>query len=383
MARWDWLVKPEKPYTRRFVGGVVVKALVLFLLLNLVYAVVQPLPTLGRLSVYNSVVPGRERLPYADNPTEVYNLSIGNLEAMFSAHKIDDAPDNDEIRVLFFGDSAVWGWLLEGDETFDACLNRGDYTTQDGRPLQAFNLGYPITNALKDVLLMDYATRYNPDVIVWFMTLEGAYDDDQLVHPVITSNRQHVLDIIERYDLSLPVEMLPDEPNILQRSIVGQRRELADWLRLQFYGLAWAISDYDHANPRFFRAPVENFPPSEGIPNRPQINAENIVDFLALDVIEAGMQQAGDVPVLLVNEPIFIGTGQNSDLRYNDLYPRWAYDAYRDALGTLAEQNEWHYVDLWDFVPADRFTDFPLHYDAEYTCIVAETLAPRILALAN
>ncbi|MCZ7670394.1 MAG: hypothetical protein M5U34_26160 [Chloroflexi bacterium] len=45
---------------------------------------------------------------------------------------------------------------------------------------------------------------------------------------------------------------------------------------------------------------------------------------------------AGDVPVLLINEPMFISSGRNSDLRYNAFYPRWAYDQYREMLGETA-----------------------------------------------
>ncbi len=41
---------------------------------------------------------------------------------------------------------------------------------------------------------------------------------------------------------------------------------------------------------------------------------------------------AGDVPVLIINEPMFISDGQNSDLRYNSFYPRWAYDQFHRLL---------------------------------------------------
>lgn len=387
MARWDWLIKPQLPYTPRFVMRVCVKAFVLFVLLNIVYVVAQPLDTINRISVYNSLVPGRERFPYADNPTEAYNLSIGSIDGMFAAHELSGADHHpDEFRVLLLGDSGVWGWLLNTDETFAACMNATGTQTSDGRTLRVFNLGYPITNVLKDTLILDYALQYQPDAVVWFTTLEGMYDDDQLSHPIIQSNQDRVRQLITENNLSLDVSLLPDAPTLLEQSIVGQRRQLADWLRLQFYGVAWGITDFDHTNPRFFRSPVENFPPSEGIPNRGQIGVgELTTDLLAFDVLEAGINlaQSHEVPVLLVNEPIFIGSGANSDLRYNDLYPRWAYDDYRTILGALAAEQSWHYVDIWDTVPAERFTDFPLHYDADYTCRVAQMLVPEILNLVD
>ena len=36
--------------------------------------------------------------------------------------------------------------------------------------------------------------------------------------------------------------------------------------------------------------------------------------------------------MLLVNEPMLISNGANSEIRYNFFYPRWAYDEYRSML---------------------------------------------------
>ena len=386
MPRWDWLIKPQIPYDRRFVCNVVLKAAVLFCGVNVLYALLDPLAWLSTLSLYNTMFPGRERLPYADNPTESYNLSLSQLEALFASHVISaEAKPEEEYRVLILGDSATWGYLLEEDETFSACLNRETHLTADGRRLKAYNLGYPITNVTKDALILDYAVDYEPDAIVWFMTLEGMYNDDQLNHPIIRTNSERVRSLIERYGLSLDADLLPHAPGFLARTIIGQRRELADLIRHQFYGFIWTSTHIDHVNPRFFKSPMENFPPSVGVPNRAYLETGELSDYLAMDVLGAGVALATEqgIPILVVNEPIFISTGLNSDLRYNELYPRWIYDAYRTRLGELAVHENWRYVDLWDFVPAEHFTDFPLHYDAEWTCKVADVLLPQILAMAG
>ena len=76
-----------------------------------------PLPTLGRLSLYNRLLPGRLRLPYGDEPSKAYNLSLYNLEAMFSSHQIGAAKPPDEYRVILIGDSSTWGFLLPADQT--------------------------------------------------------------------------------------------------------------------------------------------------------------------------------------------------------------------------------------------------------------------------
>jgi hypothetical protein len=98
---------------------------------------------------------------------------------------------------------------------------------------------------------------------------------------------------------------------------------------------------------------------------------------LDIDFLGAGMEIAGDVPILLVNEPIFISQGQNSDLRYNSFYPRWAYDDYRDLLAVETAENGWDYLDLWDSIPADEFTDTPVHLTADGTAMLANLLMER------
>ena len=82
---------------------------------------------------------------------------------------------------------------------------------------------------------------------------------------------------------------------------------------------------------------------------------------LAFDVLAAGIARAGDVPVLLINEPMFVSDGQNSDVRYNSFYPIWAYDLYREMLMETAVTHNWPYLDLWDSISPEEFTDTPVH----------------------
>ena len=84
---------------------------------------------------------------------------------------------------------------------------------------------------------------------------------------------------------------------------------------------------------------------------------------LAWDVLNSGMNLAKDagLPVLLVNEPILISNGQNSDIRYDFYYPRWAYDAYRAELKRQADRGGWNYLDAWDAVPMQEFTNSAIH----------------------
>ena len=123
-------IKPNSAFTR----NVIIKALVLFILINLIFVLVRPVPSLGRISLYNSLFPGRQRLPYGDNPEKAYNLSLFNLEAMFASHEITDGiKPPDEYRIILIGDSSTWGFLLPTEQTLSAQLNKASLKLPDGQ----------------------------------------------------------------------------------------------------------------------------------------------------------------------------------------------------------------------------------------------------------
>ncbi len=75
-----------------FLGRVLLKALLLFVVFNLVFAALYPMGALGRISFYNLLFPGRERFPFGENPQQSYNLSLYNLDAMFASLALNAAP---------------------------------------------------------------------------------------------------------------------------------------------------------------------------------------------------------------------------------------------------------------------------------------------------
>jgi hypothetical protein len=343
----------------RFVVRVVVKAVMLFGALNVLFALLNPLPVIGQLSLYNRIIPGRERLPYGESP-ESYNLSLNSVEAMFSSHEVNTVKAQDEYRVLVFGDSSVWGILLRPDETLTGYLNKAGLQV-DGRRVVTYNLGHPVMSVTKDLMLMDYAVqRYQPDMILWLVTLESLPYTEQLQPPLLHHNAERVRDLISRFELKLDAnDPRLIEPAFFDRTIVGQRRALADWWRLQMYGFAWATTGIDQIYPEY--TPRSNdFEADTAWKTFDEVTGLDAGD-LAFDVLAAGYALAGEVPLLIVNEPIFIADGENSDLRYNFWYPRWAYDRYRELMAETAAKNDWNYLDLWDSIPPSEFTDSPVH----------------------
>ncbi len=365
----------------RFARNVVIKALLLFAACNLLFTLAHPLPLLGRVSAYNHLFPGRLRLPYSDVPDKAYSLSLFQLDAMIASHELSAGPKPaGEYRVLLVGDSSTWGFLLPAKQTLSAALNAqaDGQLLPDGHRLRFYNLGYPVMSLTKDLLILNQGVQYQPDLIVWLVTLESFPYDKQLFPPLLQQNPQAVQALITRFGLKLN----PQDPGFIQptfwdETIIGQRRAMADLLRLQLYGVMWAATGIDQYIPADFTPRMEDLPADESFHNLtpPHLQAGD----MALDVLRAGLQAAGETPVLLVNEPMFISHGQNSDIRYNFYFPRWAYDDYRRIMADESAANGWKYLDLWDLVPGDQFTNSAVHLTLEGTRLLAEKLLPTII----
>lgn len=363
--------------------GLLIKGLLLFLVFNLAFAAIDPLPFIGRISAYNWLLPGRTRLPYGDRPELAYNISLFNIESMFASHEIAGVEKtSQEYRVILIGDSSTWGFLLKSDETLSAYLNTAALKTANGKQIRVFNIGYPTMSLTKDLLILSQAMKYQPDLIVWLLTLESFPNSKQLDSPIVQNNPELVKSLIETYNLDLqPDDARFTNQSYLQRSIVGQRRALADILRLQLYGVLWAATGIDQYIPDQYEPPQADFEADESFHELtpPTLNPAD----LAIANLSAGVTLANGVPVLFVNEPVYISHGENSDIRYNFFYPRWAYDQYRRIMLDLAITNGWHYLDVWDLIAPDEFTNSAIHFSPAGEALLAEELGITILNIAN
>jgi hypothetical protein len=343
----------------RFLRNVLMKGLALFLLLNLVFEAVSPVG-LGKVSLYNSIFPGRPRFPFGEDPALSYNLSLFNLDAMFASLSIAAEPKPaNEYRVLVIGDSSSWGLLLRPEQTLAGQLeSAGLYLC--GKAVRVYNLGYPTISLTKDLMVLDYAMRYQPDLILWPMTLEAFPIDSQLSSPIVANNTARVDTLITRYQLPFdPGDRMLVHPSFWDQTLIGQRRPLADLLRLQMYGILWSATGIDQYYPLDYQhAQTDLVSEVTYHGMKPAVLDES---KLAFSVLKAGLRAAGKTPVLIVNEPILISSGKNSNLRYNFYYPRWAYDQWRQMMSQKATTQGWNYLDLWDLVPADQFTNSAIH----------------------
>jgi hypothetical protein len=352
---------------------VLIKGIILFLIMNIIFAIWSN-GSIGKISLYNHIFPGRLRLPFGENPNDTYNFSLLNLDAMFSSHVISKAEKPvDEFRILLIGDSSTWGILLKPDETIAGLINAKDMTCEK-KNVRAYNLGYPTLSLTKDIMILEQAMQYKPDLIIWPVTLEAFPIDRQFKSPLVENNLDRIVQIMEKYTLQ---NEIPDPGKLatsfFDKTIIGQRRNLADLIRLQLYGVMWAAtgidqvypSDYDHAQVDLQEDETFNGWSPYVLPE----------ELLAFNILVAGAKIAGSVPILLVNEPILISNGKNSDIRYNFYYPRWAFDQYRVLLDEYSKDYSWQYLDLWDIVPSDEFTNSAIHL----TPVGEKILASHIL----
>jgi hypothetical protein len=349
---------------------VLLKATLLFVLFNFAFIFINKIP-LGKLSLYNSIFPGRERFPFGES-RESYNLSLFNLDAMFASHVLAGTQKTPaEYRVLIIGDSSVWGTLLTPEQTLAGQLNANRFNAC-GRTVQAYNLGYPTISLTKDLMILDQAKHYQPDMIVWLTTLEAFPKDKQLTSPIVANNAERVKELINKYQLSMdPNDQALVNASKWDQTFVSQRRAVADLLRLQIYGALWASTGIDQVYPKNYERAQTDLEADEDFHELTSLHGA-----LALDVLDAGMSIA---PLtLLVNEPMLISNGLNSDIRYNFFYPRWAYDEYRQTLAEHAAARHWQYLDLWDLVPADQFTNSAIHLTPAGETLLANKIAEAI-----
>jgi len=367
-------MEQKRPHIRLF--GALLKATLLFVLFNFAFLFMNDIP-FGKLSLYNIIFPGRERFPFGET-REAYNLSLFDLDAMFASHTLagmEKTPD--EYRVLLIGDSSVWGTLLAPEHTLAGHLNVSPITAC-GKQVRAYNLGYPTISLMKDLMILDQAKQYQPDMVIWLTTLEAFPKDKQFDSPIVANNSERIQQLITNYQLAMD----PNDPALVNASqwdqtFLSRRRALADLLRLQIYGALWASTGIDQFYPEDYeRAQIDLEP-------EPEFHGlASLQEALAFDVLDAGMS-AAPVPTILINEPILISNGLNSDIRYNFFYPRWAYDEYRQLLSERAAARKWHYLDLWDLVPLQKFTNSAIHLTPEGEAMLSDEITKTIQALCQ
>jgi hypothetical protein len=356
----------------KFIRNVFLKAFLLVTVASMVMTLINFAPAISRLSVYNHLVAGRDRLPFGDTPAKSYNFTVSDLGMMFSTHRITAGKKpSDEFRVILLGDSSIWGFLLKNDETLAGQLNLLDMKTSDGKKVVFYNLGYPTLSVIKDYHILEKALAYQPDLIIWSVTLESLSQKNAVQSPMISNS--DLFRLSSQFGLSLAGKN--NNPSLFE-TLVNNRRLLNDWYRLQLYGLMWAATGIDQDYPSQITPAQRDLDADTSFENCP---AGDFVCVKALySFLNEGIQLSANVPVWIVNEPMLISSGGNSDIRYNFYYPRWVYDRYRSDMAQFAQKSNWTYLDLWDLVPENQFTNSAIHLTPSGEGMLAASIVHRL-----
>jgi lysophospholipase L1-like esterase len=343
----------------------------IFLCVILESVLVWLMPGLGPLNIYAALGMKRERFPLSTLSPVDDAQDLGNLDAMFASHVISSPKAPDEFRVIVLGDSATWGLQLGVHQTMPAQLEALRLKC-GSKSVRVYNLSFPRSSATKDLMILDKALAFQPDLIIWSITWYTLMPKTRVDHWLVTQNPQ------EFYDLGRRFGFLPrgsSVPTALDGA-AARNAALFHEIRFQMYSLVELATGAEQipGPPEKLAGSLNADVTFEGL--RPPTLREGQV---SLDQVSDFYELARNVPVVLVNEPILIMKNvPNSDVRYNSYYPRWVYDQYRQYVAAAAALHGWDYLDLWDMFPASYFTDTPLHINPEGQRLLAERLVPSV-----
>jgi lysophospholipase L1-like esterase len=361
------------------------KSIVAFVVTNLIFAALNP--AIGRLSIYNHLVPGRWRFPIQQGNPLSSSGAPQDLDALFGSHEISGTfKTRTEYRVLLLGDSQTWGATLPFHQTLGARLNAARLSAC-GMDLRFYNLAYPYGSVLKDFFTLDKSLPYRPDLVVWMLTPKSFRPTAETL-VFVKDDPGSALDLLGAYNLDRYDTLVGPRVRFLKRTFISQAARLHRWALLQVYGLIWAATGFDHQwTFEDFRRILEAASP-------PALHLSTKLDWdgmqpprlreraLALDVLPATRKLIGDLPLLAVVEPMFIPPGNGVSPRYNRIYPRWAFDAFVQLLQSALARQGWGYLDLHALVAYTDFVDDNFHLTADGEAQLAQALEPVIQKVA-
>jgi hypothetical protein len=355
--------------TFRSWGRALLKALVLFLVFDGCFILFQPFNTLQRLTIFGTIIPLRPRIVRTDVSVNL-RPQIVPLETLLASHEIAAPKAADEYRVAIFGNSGIYGYGNADDQTIAAFMTQARGQV-NGKFIRAYNLGYPLPFVYKDILIADASLDYNPDLLIFFV----APDDFEDLTPgtatfipyMFTINRARALHVAAALDTPiLLTQALQPDPPWWTRSILFQREAIYNWLVFQAYPLTQPPLV-------LLSARISNrFYPTTKVKDAIGAHLNQTTNFQAL----SRLHRLTKVPILIVNEPTYINpqSEQTGALNYSDQYSREGYEAYRAELHDLCIQQGYGWLDLWNSVQPDRYTDSHLHRDSAGQRIVGQAV---------
>ena len=278
---------------------------------------------------------------------------VFDVNALFNTHLIsnENRPKN-QYRIVFIGDSTV------RDSTIYPII---DQHRCNGEKLQAYNLGYYGTSVTKDLIILEHAMKYSPDLVVWSVTSQTFSNEPKVF---AMANSGDLARLISTYKLPISV----GEPLISARSLFPGSNEILMQTRLVInYSVLLPAMKSSRAKiqigfyHQFDQPETNNLATQETLPGNG--------DYL-FSALPAAQKLAGHVPVILINEP-----------RPTAIVSQQDYERYRKEIFNLIGKQHWTVLDLWNLIPDAGFQD-TIHRNDKGEVLFNTTVVPAIINIA-
>lgn len=375
---WTPLSSPAR------LGRAVVKAMLLFVAFDLFQAMIDLPARLERLPVLGAVEDAR--IARLTIPKDVETLQWFPLGPLLDAHEIGRAKAPDEYRVGVLGASGTYCDTCTPAEAIAGAMSAEDARIEDRRVV-AYNLSVKGVDWLKDVLILNRAVDRGVDAVVWLVTAYRSVDQpfkkDDLPHSFVTLNQDDLPALAREFGISTWETRRSDTERVWwRRSLWFTGGRYRDWLVLLGRTIVLAgIPGDPTALPKPDDAERINDRPIKKVARfNSQTPGAQEMPNARWNLLRVGAELARrrGVRLLLVNEPILIGSGANSEVNYNSHLERKYYDRYREVMATFARDNQIEYLDLWNLLPPEDFTDMVLHHTPAGNAKIADAVVRRL-----
>jgi len=275
--------------------------------------------------------------------------NIFDLNVLFNTHLIsyEKKPAN-QYRIVFIGDSTVRDGTIYPMVDQQGC---------GGKILHAYDLGYYGASVTKDLMILQEAMKYSPDLIVWSVTDRTLSNEPK---DFAMANFADLVELSHTYSLSMPLDQS------LNRS--GSFFSGGDKIRLQTrLVLNYAILFPAIRNPQRMIQTATNDIKTNNAADQETLPASGAYLFSALTVAP---KIAGTIPFLLINQP-----------RPSVVVTQTDYLQYGQELLSLASEQHWIFLNLWNLVPDKDFID-KIHRNADGEVLFNRAVLPAILEIA-
>ncbi len=353
----------------------------------------RPLPCLGAASVLSALAllcarPSAARvcLPPLFEDGERLHPLIGTqimwLNPLLRQHELCWRDKPHEVRIALFGDSAVFGFPLPVEQTFGAAVNRR--WDSAAIPAHVFNLAWVFTYNLRDTLILHEALSYQPDIIVYVLTLADLVHAAPALYPI---------PLVHFFDMNTEaLARLIAAPPAGLREPVERYREVAArplWLvaKDHMQQLGYLLHAVSHSLAGDLARRLGAQPAPEPLPTRArktpydcdQTLSQNALlyeDFERWNPLEdlADIRARRGIGVLVVNAP---DAPEPNGACFNRRYGRELFEEYNRWLSAETTRLGLPYLDLHDLLGADDFID-SLHVTAAGHERIAERVAQAL-----